>query len=210
MRGEKFKYDMCDVVGMHISAECNKRCNMNTKKTIGISMIALLVVAMGAGMAAAAPHVWAVNETGCELEAYNLLFGNGETVYATGTGTTGFSAKVYVVLDRSWANGDTMDDVVGGTVGYTTLVTGVTSAAITDPAKIEVGVVGTGTGQIPTGDYDLFYDINGDGIYTVGTDDVEHHMECEAFGAEVPEFATIAIPVLALLGLVLFMRRKKD
>jgi len=37
----------------HISAERNTRCNMNTKKLIGTSMIALLVVAMGAGMAAA-------------------------------------------------------------------------------------------------------------------------------------------------------------
>ena len=31
-----------------------------------------------------------------------------------------------------------------------------------------------------------------------------------SYGTSIPEFAAIAIPVLALLGLVLYMRRKKD
>ena len=183
---------------------------MNTRKTIRISMIALLVVALSVSMAAAAaPSVWAENETGYDMTSSGIPFGYHDKVYVSGYGTTGTSANVYVVPERTWTNGEKMTDF-GGTVGYIIKQANVASGVISAPNSVYIGTVGTASGEIPAGDYDIFYDIDNDGTYTVNVDTVEHEMQCKGFSANVPEFATIAIPAIALLGLVFFMRRKKD
>ena len=168
-------------------------------------MIALLVVAMGAGMAAAdVGWIRAVDGSGTDMTT--TPFGPGDMAYANGYGLAGTSADIYVVPNRVWVHGDNMS-----TVAYTLIVTGVAANEVdaTVPAKKYLGTVGLGSGEIPyPGEYDILYDCNNDGKYDSG-DTVNHFDICKAF-TTIPEFATIAIPVVALLGLVLFMRRKKD
>ena len=67
-----------------------------------------------------------------------------------------------------------------------------------------------GLNEIPApGDFDIIYDCNQDGYFNASNDCVDYAV-CSGFRTDIPEFATLAIPVVALLGLVLFMRRKKD
>ena len=181
---------------------------MNTKKLIGTSMIALLVVALSVSMAAAdTGWIRAVDSSGTDMT--KIPFGPGDMVYANGDGLEGTSADIYVVPNRVlWEYGDNMS-----IIAYTLRVTGVAAnevdaAAIPSTQKY-LGTVGLGSGEIPyPGEYDILYDCNHDGIYG-GGDTVNHFEVCKAF-TTVPEFTTIAIPMIALLGLVLYMRRKKD
>jgi hypothetical protein len=205
--GKRFKYDRCDVTVTHISAKRDTRYNMNTKKLIGTSMIALLVVALSVSMAAAdTGWIRAVDGSGTDMTI--TPFGPGDIVYGNGNGLDGISADIYVVPNRVWVHGDNMS-----TIAYTCIVTGVAAnevdAAAVPPTQKDLGTVGLGSGEIPyPGEYDILYDCNHDGIYDIG-DTVNHFDVCKAF-TTIPEFTTLAIPMIALLGLVLYMRRKKD
>ena len=168
-------------------------------------MIALLVVALSVSMAAA-DEGWirAVDGSGNDMTA--TPFGPGNMVYANGNGLAGTSADIYVVPNRVWVHGEDVS-----TMAYTLRVTGVAANEVdaTVPTQKYLGTVGLGSGEIPyPGEYDILYDCNHDGKYDAG-DTVNHFDVCKAF-TTVPEFTTIAIPMIALLGLVLFMRRKKD
>jgi hypothetical protein len=196
--GKKFKYDRCDVTVTHISAEHDTRCNMNVKKLIRTSMIALLVVAMSVSMAAAATIDIAPNPI------HNALNGTHET-----TGTVTISNAVTgtrsMVLDTNTPNlqarlvGDDGFDTgwvtdLGATNTYT---------ATTRDYTFTLTVRGTGAGRVAVADY-----------LGTATPSLVQFSECdiayETTDVKIPEFVTIAIPMIALLGLVLYMRRKKD
>jgi len=197
---------------------------MNTKKLIGTSMIALLVIALSVGMVAAAdPKIDASDADGFDREEFNI----GETVYAEGdverTGDPG-AARIYVVLDdthRTWSYGEDIAANADRVLFYLSDV---------DPADVDkdqngplaVGLVVDKALDDLVGmeiaahyEYDIIWDGNGNGIYEPQDSnhqdgiDCMDHTGCRGFAA-VPEFATIAIPAIALLGLVLYMRRKKD
>ena len=186
---------------------------MNTKKLIGISMIALLVVVMGAGMAAAVtPDIDATDAAGIAKQK----FSTGEHVYARGIGLTGSPADVYIVVDpahKIWVNGETIDDptnhsMVLSVTAYPAEIDELNISYVLPPKLL--GTVGNNPGEIPEpGCYDVVYDCNRDGIYNMSDGDCVDYVECCGFST-VPEFTTIAIPAIALLGLVLYMRRKKD
>ena len=178
-------------MGMHISAERNTRCNMNIKKTIGISMIALLVVAMGAGMAAAGgwdanPIAFDLPDDGVKDDAFTI------------TWTPGTMNATWVILDPATGSPTNDIEIRTGAEAYASASTGdvaYSSSGISYDVKDVTGTVG-----------DTYWI-----RFTNSTTQQELGTQIVTVTVTViPEFATIAIPVVALLGLVLFMRRKKD
>ena len=170
---------------------------MNTKKLIGTSMIALLVVALSVSMAAAAmPDIGACDSNGDT----KTMFDDADDVYVKGQGIAGDSYTVYVMPDQtSW---DGTEDLAADNMAKITVTVDSTGLAFSSQPIL----IWAGTQTIPE-EYDLVLDTNNNGVFDWG-DDVEDGMEVGF--TIVPEFATLAIPVVALLGLVLFMRRKKD
>ena len=156
-------------------------------------MIALLVVAMGAGMAAAAwPDIGACDSNGIT----KTVFADADDVYVKGQGADGATYNVYVMPDQtSWNGNENLEANKVAKISVTV-----------DNTEQFRQLIWAGTQTIPE-KYDLVLDTNGNGVFDLG-DDVEDGMEVGL--TIVPEFATMAIPVLALLGLVLYMRRKKD
>lgn len=174
-------------------------------------------------VAAGDPIIDASDADGFNKEEFYI----GETVYAEGdvmrTADLG-AGRLYVVLDdthRTWSHGESIEANADRVLFYLSDV---------DPVDVDrgqngpiaVGVVVEATLDDLTGteiaahhEYDIIWDGNGNGIYE--PQDPEHpdgldcvdHTGCSGFLA-IPEFATIAIPLIALLGLVLYMRRKKD
>ena len=159
-------------------------------------MIALLVVAMGASMAAAAAQVvFDPSSISNPLDGITVSDAT-VTVSITATGartitlatTPTINARlVGNGIDTGWINGyvSTQYDATAGDYVYTLSVNGTAKGRVS---------VADHLGTTPPAPWDY---ANCDVGY--GTADVD-----------IPEFATLAIPVVALLGLVLFMRRKKD
>ena len=198
---------------MHISAEHDTRYNMNTKKLIGTSMIALLVVTLSVGMAAAMPATVVIADN----PITNPL--DGTTVTTT----------TLDVTDIDYVLGDPQDRYISVDVDDSNLwVRVLGNGADTGWTNSQtVGAVGATYSASSNGG------VNADGNYTFtlevkGTAPSHKHVSVRdnfgtsyAVGAgyddasctrpvDIPEFATIAIPMVALLGLVLYMRRKKD
>ncbi|MCK4458238.1 MAG: PEF-CTERM sorting domain-containing protein [Methanosarcinales archaeon] len=179
---------------------------MNTRKTIRISMIALLVVALSVSMAAADPDpdIQACKQDG----TFATEFLDGEDVYARGAGTGGDYVDIYIMKNRDgWTKDSTK--LITSYAEYVTVANnaqidsdGYGFAGSTNPAHLIWA--GTDTAH---GTYDIILDVDQNGYYD-GNDDVQDGLGIGF--TVVPEFATIAIPVVALLGLVFFMRRKKD
>lgn len=195
---------------------------MDTKNLIGLSVVALLVVTLSISMAAAQGSIESADSTGAK-EVDDFII--GESVYARGLLLVDCDSNnlvdVYVVLDsvkpETWDDGETIDDA---TAHPRVLM------KTADPNSINIGAgngplfLGTvvnkdlnsvnGLDEIPTPyDFDIIYDCNQDGYFDVVNDTVDYGV-CSGFTTSIPEFATIAVPMIALLGLVLYMRRKKD
>ena len=146
------------------------------------------------------------------------LFAAGDKVYATGLlMTPDDSFDIYVTNDASpdWSDGDN----IASTKTVVIKLTGVTEAQLN--GAVYLGDVSNAPGGIPyptsgTYAYDIAVDLDQDGVYE--TTGVPTHCEdfvedvpfgCKAFETEIPEFATIAIPVASILGLVLFFNHRK-
>ena len=187
----------------HISAERDMRCNMNTKKLIGTSMIALLVVAMSVSMAAANPA-----EIAIEPDDIDLIPGQNVTttahvteMWCSGSSrtldvsvTAGTSGEItYYIIDNNIVPAGTATGVGSASYTYTPATT-TTEYDLTVIVKAASGTEGN--------TYTLRYYDSDSG----NADEASATVHPTA----IPEFATIAIPMIALLGLVLYMRRKKD
>ncbi|KAF5413932.1 MAG: hypothetical protein C5S48_10210 [Candidatus Methanogaster sp.] len=203
--GKMFKYDGCDVAITHISAEHDARCNMNTKKLIGTSIIALLVVALSVGMAAAKPCTVTI----ADHPIINPLDGSTVTTsttaiadYDPGDGTTRYLSVTTEHSDlhirvNGTVNGTDVDTGWGNTARAGTSYT--IDSTYPD-SQLTVWVYGGTSGDVRVEDNaGTTYNTAAGYDYAVCTTQVD-----------IPEFATIAIPMIALLGLVLYMRRKKD
>ena len=167
---------------------------MNIKKLIGTSMIALLVVAMGVSMAAAA-------DVTMPNPIINALNGSDETtVTVTVTGAVLGDREVYIETDNSNLQaklvGQGIDtDWVAGYPGVSRTYTTTES-----DYTFDLSINGTSEGTVSVQDKKA----GGGSISVCDSTVVSSQVN------KIPEFATLAIPVVALLGLVLFMRRKKD
>jgi hypothetical protein len=182
---------------------------MNTKKLIRTSMIALLVVALSVSMAAANPA-----EIDISPDPMDLVPGS----YVT---TTGYLYEMYCdgtsrTLNVTYTGGNPND----------------LTFKITDPGEHGGvgGSAGPSVGSIsytytPTNTAPALteYNITVEILAAAGTEGTLYHIEymdmqsgisdtatATVHTTAIPEFATIAIPRIALLGLVLYMRRKKD
>jgi len=176
------------------------------KKTKIIAILSAFVIVTSMVGVAAANMIYAANSGGTEVQT----FYNGDTVYAQGLGLTDPSSgncKVYVVLDyKVWPDATSSDTVNIAAVTTIIHTTTTTVAALNNyPSGVSAGVVPT---DIPYGEYDLVYDSDGDGVFEPADGDRVDQQVCCGFSA-IPEFATIAIPVIGILGLFLFFNHRK-
>jgi len=191
---------------MHVSAKLDTRGNMNIKKIVGTSMIALLVVALSVGMVAAKPATVTINAN----PIINALDGTAVTTvtvtvsdidYGLGSPQTRY-ISVDVDDTNLWADVSGNGVVTGFTNSQTPGAIGGTYQATSGDYTFTLSVKGTA----PSHQHVTVRDNYGASYSDQSADDTA---SCTR-PVDIPEFATIAIPVVALLGLVLYMRRKKD
>jgi hypothetical protein len=183
------------------------------KKTIiTLAMVFTIAIAM-TGIAAAA-SIKVVDSTGAERQTFNP----GEEVYVTGDGLSGATASsvdIYLTDNVQWGNGDS---ITGRTPDIVYFKIDTFDKAVNSPNKVLLGTVANPAGgtNIPypnvfdgtSGGYDVVYDADENGIYNTDGGDAVDYMACSGFDT-IPEFATIAIPAVAILGLFLFFNRRK-
>ncbi|HID26982.1 MAG TPA: DUF11 domain-containing protein, partial [Methanosarcinales archaeon] len=130
----------------------------------------------------------------------------GESVYAKGSGyAPSTTYDLYVVSDTTWTDGMAIPTRVPGTaINVTTDGTGAIAysnleGSGTPPALIWASSV--------VGKYDIVVDVNGNGQYDAGIDALDANIDV---GFEtIPEFPTIAIPALIVLGIIFLMFRRR-
>ena len=171
---------------------------MNTKKTIGISMIALLVVAMGASMAAATGFsatpdpVKLIDDVADADKALTVTWYHDSVNIDT-------NWRVLKYDGSGWVDNNEIQMKEDGTATFASSGTQYFVASL--PVQFDLKDAG-GVDSKPGDRYQIEFK-NATGS-VVGLQAVTVEVDL------IPEFTTIAIPVVALLGLVLFMRRKKD
>jgi hypothetical protein len=168
---------------------------MKIGQTISMGVIALLVVAMSAGMAAAATIAIAPNPIPNALNGTHVTSGT-VTISNADIGSRS------VVLDTSTA--DLQARLVGNGMdtGWVTSTTKTYDASASEHT-FTLYVKGIASGRVAVADY------KGTTVPSL-MQFAECDVAYETVDVRIPEFATLAIPVVALLGLVLFMRRKKE
>jgi len=188
------------------------RCKEKIAMVFALSIAMLMVMA---GTAMAAGIIESTDSTGSQgISTFSL----GQSVYARGSTLVDpdDKADIYVVVDgakpETWEDGELIDDSTNHSM---VLVQ-------TDVARSEVdmivsgytgpkflGVVGSNAGEIPApGSYDIVYDRDQDGYFNA-SDDCVDYVKCAGFYTEIPEFATIALPALSVLGLFMFFNRRR-
>ncbi|WP_135606361.1 PEF-CTERM sorting domain-containing protein [Methanococcoides sp. NM1] len=106
------------------------------------------------------------------------------------------AVDIYVVPDQSWSVGDSIGADVSG---------GVETVA-TDGAGL-IGVTEIWTQPLTVGDYDIIVDVDQDGV--LDANEAVDGMTLQGFEA-IPEFPTIAIPIVAIIGLAFLLQRRKE
>lgn len=161
-----------------------------------MSVIVLLIFAMSAGMAAAATIAITPNPiqnalNGTHVTSGTVTISNADVGARTVVLDTSANLQARLVgdgFDTNWVEGSNIQPYTASASGYT----------------FTLYVKGTDTGGVAVADYkgntapSFMQFVECDVAYE--TVDV----------SSIPEFATLAIPVVALLGLVFFMRRKKE
>ena len=174
-------------------------------------MIALLVVALSVSMAAAQPALIHIDD----IPMYNPLDGSTETntgvlVYdidyrliANGGQGTPHTRCITIKTSNTDLHARLVNVTSGVDTGYTTTTNVSDTYTATDPDTyaFKLYVWGGTAGEVSIWDNagSTWDPMSGGVDLAVGTT-----------GVDIPEFTTIAIPAIALLGLVLYMRRKKD
>ena len=162
---------------------------MNITKIIGTSMIALLVVALSVSMAVAIGFTINPDPINLPNEGTSPF-----TVYWDGNDAVTAHWKV---LDANYVATTELQIQTGG-APYASSGTQVFAGGETLTYTVK------DNGGVATADGDL---------YRIRFMDAQNELISDQIVTVkvniVPEFATLAIPVVALLGLVLFMRRKK-
>lgn len=127
------------------------------------------------------------------------IFKEGDDVYAYGNGyDPGERYILYIVEDRNWTDSTPILPYIRQE-NVSADADGIISPTLIWPSTV-------------IGKYDIIVDINGNGSYDEGIDPLDD-MDINDAGFEtVPEFATIAIPVVTILGFVflLYRRRRKE
>lgn len=139
-------------------------------------------------------YVVSSDDTGKEQNIFDLT----ENVYCyAGNLPASTDVRIYVVANKdAWNDGDALTDISGGYKTETTESDGSISTTEIWSTPLTVG------------EYDIVVDTNQNGEWNTG----ELVDSCVNVGfSAIPEFTTIAIPVVAVLGLVFLMsRRRRD
>ncbi|HIE31985.1 MAG TPA: PEF-CTERM sorting domain-containing protein [Methanosarcinales archaeon] len=184
-----------------MSAERNTRYNMKIRNIIGTSIVALLAIALSVGMASAAQLT---------VDPNPLSLTSGVDVPTTAKFTamyTDGSQRILSVYVVGSGGGDLKFEVSDpNNYGTSTTGQGYVVYRYTPPA-----------GQ---SEYDIHVTITAADGTSHGTEYTIVYWDTQSYAYDiavatvhataVPEFATLAIPVVALLGLVFVMRRKKE
>jgi hypothetical protein len=196
-------------------------------------MVALVVFVIAATVMTGS--VVAIEEEleSCDADgAPKITFYKGERIYVTDKtgvplaqhGTTG---KVWIVENLNWGtthDGRNLsaysyhDDTLAGGPFPDVFVSGIgvnasgkfNGTAVSN-GIVDICAVTDLSGTYPDS-YDIVYDADGDGYYNCTASDCPDKVDkltCNGFKTEIPEFATIAIPVAAILGIVLFLNHRK-
>jgi parallel beta-helix repeat protein len=126
----------------------------------------------------------------------------GESVYAIGSGyplvdSTPGTFDLYVVADTTWTDNMPIPARVIGTA---------MSVTTDENGNIPVTKIWT---ESVVGKYDIVVDVNDNEKYDAGTDPLDDMDVNEAGFETIPEFSTIAIPVVAIFGLMLLFNRRR-
>ena len=157
-----------------------------------MSVIALLVVAMSAGMAAAA-------QMDVAPDPICLVPGQYVMTTVTISGIHDLTQERTMVITVESGTATDLTFKVGGGEQVGGINYAYTPSATPHNIPVEVKVIDTA--KVGT-EYEIFYE-----DAKTGAGD---KASATVYGTAIPEFATLAIPVVALLGLALFMRRKKE
>ena len=173
---------------------------MRKAKVITALALTVVMLVVMTGLAAALTMIAATDGSGND----KYTFSPGENVYVTGVNLpTDDSVDVYVTQNVSWSNGDSIANAGVILVRYN-----VNSTQVENTLFLGTVSNAGGTYDIPyPGTYDIVYDADQDGTYDGGADYVDY-VTCTGFET-IPEFATIAIPVAAILGLLFFYNYRK-
>ena len=127
-------------------------------------------------------------------------FIEGDLVYVSGCDFPSVSPlNLYVVEDESWINGMKIPDRVLGTIEEVNIDAG--GCISPEPTLI--------WSSAKIGEYDIVVDVDGDGYYYSDTDALDDlDVNGAGFNA-IPEFPTIALPVISMIGLMFLFQRRK-
>ena len=143
---------------------------------------------------AAEPFVVSSDNTGTEKNVFDL----NEDVYcyAGNLPASDPTVDIYIVPNRVWSVNDPIGSDVSG--GFETVFTDVFG---------DIGATLIWTPPVTAGKYDIIVDVNQDGI--LDANEPVDGLTMEGF-EEIPEFPTVVIPVVTILGLMFLFQRRKD
>ena len=183
---------------------------MRISKIIVALLVSVVALTALTGVAAAWGSFDAMDNSGNIKGDLANPFEPLENVYAGGLVVNDAAGDIYVTKNVSWADGDPITAAAGRSpdiVVFTLSPVSSDDINLSDNGPVFVAQVNN-TGGIPyPGAWDILYDVNQDGYYNVSGDYVDY-VGCTGFHT-VPEFATIAIPAIAVLGLFLFFNKRK-
>jgi len=153
-------------------------------------------------------------------------FGTADRIYVTkgipanggvALGDHAQTGKIWIVDNAEWGSGFDQVSLSGWSYQFGSFADvkvdniGASSGDFTPNAIVDICAVADLSGTYPDY-YDIIYDKNGDGLFDYnadGSEDLVDKIGCQGI-TTVPEFATIAIPAVAILGLFLFFNHRKQ
>ena len=190
--------------------------NRYKEKMAMVFVLSMAVFTVMAGTAMAAGIIQSTDSIGNQ-EINDFIV--GQSVYVRGFDLVDSDDKadIYVVIDgskpESWDDGEVIDNSTDHPMVllYTDVARSEVDKGLTGYTGPKLlGVVGNNPGEIPApGSYDIVYDRDQDGYFNASVDCVDYGV-CSGFNTEIPEFATIALPALAVLGLFMFFNRRRN
>jgi len=144
---------------------------------------------------AAEAYVHSSNDTGAEKNVFAL----GENVYCyAGDLPDNYqTVDIYVVPNREWS----VNDQIGPDVGDGVETVSTDGSGIIDVTLIWIA-------PLTAGNYDIIVDVDHDGVLDAGEPVDSFTIEVDI--EEIPEFPTLAIPIIAMLCLAFIFQRRKN
>lgn len=141
------------------------------------------------------PKVISSDDIGVENNVFALI----ETVYcyAEYLPANDSAVDIHVVPNKAWSVGDLIGPDVSGGV-----------ETVSTDASGNIGITKIWPKKLTAGQYDIIVDLDQDGVLDAN-EPVDGFTMGEGFKA-IPEFPTIALPILAILGLAFIFQRRRN